>query len=215
MLFVCLAKSKKHGERCVAGVEVESSGTGFAVVRDGTEPHWIRPIAETEHGEVPTALVDKIKLLDVVEFPGLVPAPEGFQSENYEFGSGTPRVVGSIPRSHAELAKFETARSGTLFSNRGKAIPAEKIHLLDYSLLLLRADDVTFHRNPTLHKQIRAEFNWGGTQYDLPVTDPEFERAFENAPPDGPSFASCYLTLSVGVEHNEWHNKLVAGVFLL
>jgi hypothetical protein len=90
---------------------------------------------------------------------------------------------------------------------------ADKIGDLDHSLLLIAANDAKFEATTNVRgkPQLRVGFTYNGIEYNLPVTDPEFEAEFSG----NPSFESCYLTLSVGVENEGWHSKLVAGVFLL
>lgn len=67
--FICLANSKKYGERCIAGVEISDyDGVQYSVIGSNSQPKWIRPILNREHGEVSGELVGKVRLLDVVEF---------------------------------------------------------------------------------------------------------------------------------------------------
>ena len=213
MLIALLAKSKKHGGRCIAGVEVMQKDGRYTILRDKGEPRWIRPVTRSGHGEVPSELVSKLNLLDIVEFPDLRPKPDGFQSENFTSGSLKPRLVARLSKTASVLDEFVTTRTGPLFGNRGKAIIAGKIGDLDHSLLLVAADDAEFEATTNVkgNPQLRVRFTYDSVEYDLPVTDPEFQDLFS----EGLSFTSCYLTLSVGVENEGWHSKLVAGVFLL
>jgi len=213
MLIALLAKSKKHGGRCVAGVEVTQKGGGYKIVRDNGEPRWVRPVTRGGHGEVPSELVSKINLLDIVEFPDLRAEPDGFQSENFTSGDLRPRLVAKLSKTASVLDDFVTTRTGPLFGNRGKAIVADRIDDLDHSLLLVVANDARFEatKNVKGKPQLRVHFTHEDTEYDLPVTDPEFEAEFSPTS----SFELCYLTLSVGVENDGWHSKLVASVFLI
>jgi hypothetical protein len=115
------------------------------------------------------------------------------------------------------LRRFQTTRFPLLFGNHGRAVIASQSANLDHSLVLITADGTEFHHAMTSagKRQLRARFRYGDHEYDLPVTDPEFEREFARCPPSGPSFQSCFLTVSLGVEFEGWHHKLVAGVFLL
>jgi hypothetical protein len=216
MLLVCVAKSRKYGGRCIAGVEVAEAGGNFRVVYRAGEPRWIRPIGGTDHGEVPEQLVQRISLLDVVDFPGLVPAPDGYQSENCRLGAGKPGVVASLPKKPDLLERFATRRSPPIFGNRGKAVHVERIGEVDHSLLLACAEDARFYWLQTERNrlQLRACFEYAHDYYDLPVTDPEFERQLFGSKQklDVPH---CYLTLSLGLPFEGWHFKLIAGVFVL
>jgi hypothetical protein len=217
MLIAIFAKSKKYGGRCIAGIEVEKRGREYEFVRPGGEPKWVRPVSTTEHGEVPASLVERLNLLDVVEFAGLRAAPEGFQSENYKSTNLKPRLDGSLNKSASLLDRVTTTRSGPLFGNRGKAIHADKIGELNYSLVLIAARNSQFTttQTPTGKAQLRVEFDYEGDPYDLPVTDPEFERFHKTSGFKLPAASTCYLTLSVGQEFESFYYKLVAGVFVL
>ena len=78
--FICLANSKKYGERCISGIVVEKSDSGnFNVVKDDSLPKWIRPISNLEHGEIPVKLIKDIKVLDIVELEITQNCPDGYQ----------------------------------------------------------------------------------------------------------------------------------------
>src|SRR5262245_56499531 len=82
-LFICLANSKKYTQRCIAGIELaKSSRPGFKydIVRHGERPVWLRPVTDSEHGEIPADLVDHINLLDIVEVEVVAPRPQGYKS---------------------------------------------------------------------------------------------------------------------------------------
>ena len=67
-------------------------------------------------------------------------------------------------------------------------------------------------RYGTDRKRLRVRFTYKGVSYDLPVTDPE---SCEEADSDGDTlngYENYYLTLSLGVEYEGWHSKLVANV---
>jgi hypothetical protein len=217
MLLLCLAKSRKHGGRCVAGVEVVSNGSRYRVVRQAGEPRWVRPVAAGDTGAVPAHLVDDISLLDVVEFTDLRPSPQGYQSENFLLGTRRPQVVDSLPKVDTVLRQLVTHRKPPMFGNCGKAVPAERIDELDHSLLLLRAESPVFQHEETStgRRQLRVGLRYGSRTYDLPVTDPEFEKELERTGPKELSFSLCYLTISLGLRFEGWHYKLVAGVFLV
>ena len=216
MLLVCLAKSRKYGGRCVAGVEVVPNGDDFRVVYDRGEPRWIRPVANTAHGEVPEHLVERVSLLDVVDFPDLTPAPEGYQSENHRLGRSAPQVIGSFPMCYSELRKMACRRPPPIFGNAGRSVPAEQIGVLDHSLLLIRVDDAKFRRmeKGDGKRQLRVTFQYHSQPHDLPITDPDFERRFDTSGREGLGFSLCFLTISLGVPFEGQHYKLVAGVFL-
>ncbi|RUR75786.1 hypothetical protein ACF3DV_28700 [Chlorogloeopsis fritschii PCC 9212] len=82
--IICLANSKKYGDRCIAGIE---NSTG----------KWIRPVTNLEHGQVPKemCLVDneEPRLLDILEIPLLDTCP-GYEYENRLIVHGKWQRVG-------------------------------------------------------------------------------------------------------------------------
>ena len=45
-IFICLANSKKYGERCIAGIELTKGANGnLTVVKENGRPKWIRPVS--------------------------------------------------------------------------------------------------------------------------------------------------------------------------
>ena len=96
--IVCLANSRKHGERCIAGIDRETG-------------RWVRPVSGLDDGRVPRArqLVDgrDVQLLDLVRVPLAETGPDfGFEWENLSLlpgagasSAGRPREIrNSAPR---------------------------------------------------------------------------------------------------------------------
>ncbi len=58
--IICLANSQKHGERCIAGIEISTG-------------KWIRPVSNLNDGRIPrnACLVNgqEPKLIDILEIP--------------------------------------------------------------------------------------------------------------------------------------------------
>ena len=69
LLFVCLANSYKHNNRCLAGVLVKRSNNGFELIQDNWgHPVWFRPINRwTDAGAIPNEEAVEINLFDVIE----------------------------------------------------------------------------------------------------------------------------------------------------
>ncbi|MBP1468304.1 hypothetical protein EYB53_021515 [Candidatus Chloroploca sp. M-50] len=213
-LFVCLANSKKYGNRCIAGIELQKTELGFRVVRNNDAPIWIRPVSNQEHGEVDSHLVDHISLLDVVEITVTSPMPKGYQSENCLFLEEILQVVSKTPLRKDVLDRLCSQQTGMLFGNRGKAVHSEKINELNHSLILIRPQEFSVYTTMTDKNKepIRASFIFAGTTYDLPITDIEFEQEYYKNKQLLDSVKHIYLTISLGVEHNGWHSKLIAGI---
>ena len=71
---------------------------------------------------------------------------------------------------------------------------------------------ITYDYNP--NPKTRLRFTYCRSEYDLPVTDPDFLKKYQSNPNFPNDFSQIYITISIGVVHNNWHNKLVAGIIL-
>ncbi len=215
MLFICLANSKKYSGRCIAGVEIGRTVWGYALVCEGNRPRWVRPVSAQEHGQIESGLVERIRLLDLVEIETLALVPQGYQSENISFVPASLRVVDHICHPHLLEEAAYTGRY--LFDNVGKAVPAEQAQFLDHSLLLVQPQDLSIHSVTSARgeEQLRAAFAFAGRPQDLPITDIGFIERYhtQGCPPFRPG--RTFLTISLGLEHQGWHYKLVAGVIAL
>lgn len=89
---------------------------------------------------------------------------------------------------------------------------------MGYSLMLIKAQDVNFfmeNRYGTDRKRLRVSFSYKGITYDLPVTDPEFCEQADYGVEGLNGRSTYYMTISLGVEYEGWHSKLVANVIPL
>ena len=213
-LFVCLANSRKYSGRCVAGVETDNSTQEFKMNPETGRPQWIRPVTTREHGEVPHDLVWRLKVGDLVEMEAHSPCPNGYQSENFMIPAQAPKAIGK-----ACLERIEQLAENhlpTLFGNRGKAIPREHIEKYNYSLTLIRVEDVRIYfKERERNIQPRMLFIFNHNQYDLPVTDLDFILDYRQNNDILIGANAIYLTISLSMLHEDWYYKLVAGVLIV
>lgn len=215
--FICLANSKKYGERCIAGIEViKNEVSGYTIVKKDGKPKWIRPVSGEEHGQVSADLVGNINLLDIVEINETEEAPNGYQSENIKFESSTLKVVGKIKNSSTHLDLLSDNQQLNLFGNKGKALPLDTIATTSTSLTLIKVQNAIVNiRREYGKEQYRLSFSFNSANYDLPITDVVFlEKCVKS---DSISIGEAlpndiYIAVSLGVEYEGWHYKLVAGV---
>lgn len=236
--FICLANSKKYNERCIAGIEVAmnwdgkvetvfdlvsgqwikkvwpggTDGATIEIISDKSGPKWIRPVFHNEHGEVPTVLVSNINLLDVVEIDVTEKCPDGYQAENVFFDSNSLKVIGKIELDI--LDQLVSTRSNLLFGNRDKAISFKDIGSVDHSLIFVKVSNPKIYFMTREYKniqQLRAKFWYKNNEYDLPITDIDFEKQYgtnknllENK--------QVYFTISLGEKYKDLYCKLVAGI---
>ncbi|MGW5050158.1 dual OB domain-containing protein [Actinokineospora sp. NPDC004072] len=216
MRMLCLANSRKHSHRCVAGV--------------GEPPSWIRPIGDREgHGvteeEITTQDGTQPRPLDVVEFGVIRYAPSGPHRENWLLDSSTPwRRVGRCTWQQAAGLITRQPLWVNGHQSRGGIndyVPNSHVGHLTDSLRLILA-------RPTIHVQpaydtskaadVRATFHHAGQTYRLKVTDPAAEDRFRTKGIGDYQLGDSLLTISLAEEmwnaySQQWqHYKLVAAV---
>lgn len=216
--FICLANSYKHGNRCIAGVEIElyPQQNSYVVKRDANgNPIWFRPIHRTvKAGAIPNAEAHSISVLDIVKAHQVEPCPDGAQKENYFYSR--LEKLSRVSRKAQILDGLIDNTHNLLFGNRGAAVPPDRFDNLDYSVLLIKSSQVEFYMKDRTEwnkePQPRGKVTYNGTEYDLPVTDPIFRQVTQNDLEKANTYADYYITLSLGVEHDDWHSKLIACV---
>lgn len=214
--FICLANSYKRGGRCVAGVEIvfDANGGLKPVYDDDGRPRWIRPIATTTYGEIPNYVAEGIKLLSIVKLYNVVPCPNKPHTENVYYSK--------IEQCEFDLSNdvniinhlFDNTHQ-SIFHNRGRAVSAEMSMGINYSLMLIHAENAYAYIDENREKsKNRMSFTYYGADYDFPITDPIFLEEFKKAPELFADIPDVYLALSLGLEFEGWHHKLVAGVII-
>jgi hypothetical protein len=202
--FVCLANSVKLGGRCIAGIELDNQNNPRIQL---DHPKWIRPISEMVHGEVNIDLVSHINLLDIVELEITdYPEESSYQSENAYFNQYSINRIGNLDM---DLLDDICSQQSLIFENKGKAVSKDVINDLSYSLMLIKTDQFKLQ---ILDWKLRIIFLYAGHEYDLPITDPSFIIAYEKNKDLLKNIDYLYLCISLAVEHNGWHSKLIAGI---
>ncbi|GAB2972018.1 dual OB domain-containing protein [Saccharothrix stipae] len=215
--ILCLANSRKHNGRCVAGVELVN---GFA--------RWIRPVSDRVGHEVSATERQyrgevEPRVLDVIAVPLIEHQPFGFQQENWLLDPtlGWRRVRRATWR---ELLALEQ-RPGSLWVNgyntsagANDCVPVEREDAVVDSLKLIRVESATIevkaaHRNATDQRPtVRARFRHSGTDYALKVTDPVYEDKFRSCGLGDYQLGECFLTVSLGEAFKGHFYKLVAAI---
>lgn len=214
--FICLANSYKRGGRCIAGVEIVTNNSGVwkPVRNDDGRPRWIRPIAKTTYGEIPNFVAEGIKLLSVVKLTDVVPCPEQAHVENVYY-SQMKQCEYNVLLEPSILNQLIDSKHQSIFHNRGRAVSAEMLMGINYSLMLIHPDKASAYRDENREKsKNRMKFTYYGVEYDFPITDPSFLEEFKREPERYDNIPDVYLALSLGLEFEGWHHKLVAGVII-
>lgn len=219
--MLCMASSRKHRGRCVAGLRTDGSG-------------WLRPVAASQDG---TLFSFHYTLdgggepvpLDIIRVPLKAPRPENNQPENWIIDDGSRRCVGRAGPAIVPLLKRHLRRKMFLFGDSSDRVPSARFstYQAEESLALIVPQDlswqvVTGYRG---NRQTRATFRYRDARYNLGVTDLSWQKRLEdkgyrvgaNMPSAVAQDGRLLLTVSLG-EPTEWDGccyKLVAGVFVI
>ncbi|MGM9810208.1 MAG: dual OB domain-containing protein [Paludibacteraceae bacterium] len=212
--FLCLANSYKHENRCVAGVEVYKTNDGFILKKDTWNlPTWFRPINKsTDAGAIPNEEAVKISLFDVVMATMVEGCPDCAQTENHYYEELI--VVGRMSVTSDLLADVSHTNRRVLLGNVSSFITHDYYLRMNYSIFMIQARDVSCYlkeRNGK-HPQPRMRFSYKDNKYDFPITDPDFRHLMEHDLQKANSYLNYYLTLSLSLEFNGQHFKLISGV---
>lgn len=192
--IVCLANSRKHGGRCIAGRELD---------KDGRIGGWIRPVNREGQAvlEYECQLQDgsEPQLLDVIDIPLWEHRPENHQHENWLLGPGHWSKVDKL--SWGDLKCFSET-GGTLWQSyyKNDRIPFEKAKKETSSLKMIHCGKSACGLRKS-KGQVRAVFHFGEggrDSYDLAVTDPVIEQRYLDKELGYYHLGECYLTISLG-----------------
>ena len=217
--IVCLANSRKEGDRCIAGKELRKSG------RPGG---WVRPVSDREDeavNERERQYEDgsEPSILDVIDVPVREARPKGYQQENWLLDPNNRwrKVRHAAP--HA-LAQFEDP-VGPLWINgyhtnhgQNDRLPLERAGSIDNSLRLIRIGklklDVFAPRAAygDFKRRIKGQFRYAGEDYRLWVTDPVYEQTYLNRPNNSYQLGESFLTVSLGEPYQGFAYKLIAAI---
>ena len=212
--FICLANSLKRGGRCIAGIEIEiGTQDHWRIIRNpnGT-PHWIRPIDPcTDYGEITNSIALPIQLLSVVKLTEVQTCPHGAHSEDVYFSQIS--VIGQIIPSLVHLHELTDVIHTEIFYNSEYSISPLTYANGDYSLMFIHPERIWVE--PDLLKErakYRMRIAYRGNSYEMSVTDPNYLKYLGEQMQDGGFVKDAYLCLSLGLEYEFRHHKLVAGV---
>ncbi|WP_028834763.1 MULTISPECIES: dual OB domain-containing protein [unclassified Pseudoalteromonas] len=199
--IVVLANSLKHHQHCVAGKLTDSS-------------KWVRPVsnvagAELSHEQAKCQNPHGrffVKPLQKVTIGLECHAPLINQPENY-------LIDDSIWQQNYKIDKSEVLRyldSPDDLWGVGDRVDYKMVQYgeikIDQSLYLIEVSDLNLYLNN--YNKRRASFIYSGNQYDLAVTDPNFDALIQDS-----SALQNILCISLGEEYEGSCYKLVATVF--
>ena len=211
--FICLANSYKRGGRCIAGIEIAQNESGdWTIIRnqDGT-PHWIRPVSYATYGEIFNYEAKKIGLFSVVRVTDMSPCPINAHSENVHYKK--MECLGMMPLTTDFLNELTDKIHQTIFYNYDRTISLETYNKGNYSLMFIRPEKAyVYVDNRWERPKFRMRILYHGIHYDMPITDPAYLQYLEHNPQKTGELAKVILTLSLGLEYQYQHHKLIAAV---
>jgi hypothetical protein len=217
--IVCLANSRKHSGRCIAGKEILPRGYGS----------WIRPISARpsaeiseeerrfENGEDP-------RVLDIIDVPMISAAPFLHQTENHIIDADYYWTKkGKLPWAELQNLIDKPAslwsKSDSTYYGLNDRVKVEHASKMTNSLMLIEPETLniavqtegTEFGNP--RRRVRANFTYQGVKYSIVITDPIAERTFLAKPDGRHPLRSTYLCVSLGEAYTDGYcYKLVAAV---
>jgi hypothetical protein len=218
--LICLANSRKHSGRCVAGIEVAGDGSA----------RWIRPVSDREGREVSASERrcqdgSDPRVLDVISVPVLRPSPDRFHTEDWLLDARPGRSWERIGRvGWRDLVTLEQSFDSlwinelSTYHGLNNRMSAEQADSQEDSLRLIRVDGLTLRVHApgaafdSPERVVDARFQYAGSRYAFRVTDPLY-RAGYLAKPDGVyELGESFLTVSLSELYEGYSYKLVAAV---
>lgn len=213
LTFVCLANSRKHGGKCVAGFDINNHC-------------WVRPVSDAKTGELKVKDIkysDEMspKVLDIIRIPIKQQEPKSYQPENLIVGDGQWQKIGALDR---KVLDSLCSDADTIWDNKNpdeNRVSLKYIEEQDWqsSLLLIKVKTLMVRRKDKItdgeiKERLFAKFTFNGIDYELPVTDPNIEKRFNAKKPGIYPVRSDenYLCISLGEPYMGNCYKLVATI---
>jgi hypothetical protein len=212
--MVCLAASRKTGGRCIAGKDIKGNT-------------WIRPVGsgnEDAIDNIHSKYADGTfaRVLDVIEIQFSAQNPKQHQTENILITGAKWIKRGELSSTKLEeiLDDPESLWANWNSSYNGKNDRIDSMHVKNiHNSLYLISTDCTINikiegkdfNDP--HKRIRCSFQYAGTDFKLPVTDPLKEQAYLAKPEGNYFLGKKCICVSLGPIH-DGHAYLFAAAIL-
>lgn len=194
-LFI-VANSKKHGGRCVAGIDLTPSSS--QATHDNRHPRpFIRPISSDparslDPSQIAPRGMDDLPIFRTVLVPLLDPCPEEYQTENWLVDCNSPwwlldeahgrgsSIIGEVttpPHPLWCLPNSNDENSGRYNSQRGQRdrIPEAEAGALRSSLAIVNLETLRIDKwaadMPDGEPTFRGNFKHNGRYFNLRITD--------------------------------------------
>jgi hypothetical protein len=211
--FVCLANSRKHSGRCLAG----------KALYNGTYSKWIRPVTEHPSEELQAnehclQTGQDAAILDLLEIKLLEPKGTLHQQENWLMDISVPLKKKGF-MGLEELSKLVDSPetlwgTGTSTKNgKNNCVPISQTREHTSSLYLIDVSSFKVEIRFLFGKRdMRGVFSYAGHEYKLSITDLHFEQRFLDKPVGDYEIDRTLLTISLGENYFDTFYKLIAGI---
>jgi hypothetical protein len=218
--IVCLANSRKHNGRCIAGIEIV----------DCHPEGWVRPVSAREGAEVSEYERQyedgsDPRVLDLISVPLIEAAPDGYQAENWVLDPDAYWVRKGrftweqLARLEDEPAPLWPSNAPSTYHGMNDRVPATDADGFVDSLRLIRVDNFALRvfapgaAFGNAKRRVQGGFTYLGAEYRVWVTDPQMEREYL-AQADGEYLlGEGFITMSLGERSDDGYcYKLAAAV---
>lgn len=212
--IICLVASRKTGGRCIAGKDVSNT------------KNWIRPVSSGKEDAIDNIQSrysngQSARLLDIIEISILKAKPKQHQTENFLIDSEKWIKKGLLDPN--DLSKLQDKPVSlwdnwdSSYNGRNDRISSVNVKLIRNSLYLIntnctiqvKTEGVNFN-NP--HKKVRSIFQYAGTDFLLPVTDPDKEQEYLVKPEGEYLLGNKYICVSLGPVYEGYAYLFAAAI---
>ncbi len=222
--MICLANSKKHSGRCIAGRELTSTDPG----------PWIRPVSarlgeEVSENERQYQNGQDPQILDIINVPLIRTSPHACHTENWLLDPGyywekVSRAGWAKLLTFVESPVVLWENISRTYHGYNDQLPCAISDTLPNSLCLIYVPEFTLmvfapseaFGNPK--RRVQGKFHYRKVRYQLWVTDPIIEREYLARENGAYHLTECCLTISISEpftksgQEDQFRYKLVAAV---
>jgi hypothetical protein len=218
--ILCLANSRKHSGRCIAGREILNGQPGA----------WIRPVSAREHQEVSESEWQypdgsDPMVLDLIHAPLVEPHPHNFQQENglldpNFYWQKVDRCDWAGLQVFLDPVEALWINGQSTYNGLNDRIALAQANELLSSLRLIHVDRLAirvFRPNPPAasyspKRKVQGQFEHAGVKYWLSVTDPVYEKRFLAQADGNYELGESCLAISLGEPYEGFCYKLIACI---
>ncbi|WP_283602801.1 dual OB domain-containing protein [Serratia proteamaculans] len=211
--FVCLSKSLKNNDYCVAGKVINA---------DGSIGEWIRPLNKFGSINDEDCIYQDqsyASSLDIITATFTHAVPEKFQTENYRIDSEEYwEKIDEYPYSNDDLSEL-CDQPSTLWPNNYQSgggtndqVSPDEIKGITDSLYFIYVNDITIYTSKWDEKiKVRGEFIYNNILYNLKITDIVWINFFKDKELGTYNYEGKFVTVSLALDtFGGFHYKLIA-----